>query len=533
MAPAPTRMIVLICRSDDPSLRSPDWSALFERLAGTPGQILRIVVIGDDDPPPAVLDRLVASTFPEGAPPTEVRVLAGEAGAEDPGPPSALILALADLPLASVRSFTLDGADWPYRRAAAGGPRLLYLFPGVIHPVTMGAHRRAATMLASLLRHGFDVEILYTGPNFRAREAAGAFLSLAAVRTVSFSNRRDRLALARVALRREARRLAARLAGLAAPPGETFVERARLRDNRSLRVALRTIDLERFDAVMVNYAWMAPAVLAARSRRPMLVCDTHDVQYYRAASGAASADPPFFPAAAERRAEMRLLRRMDKVLAISPRDAELLAAELGAERVCAAPPSFAYCHRPARTPPPAAALRFGFIGHRMKANVDALALVLDDWWPAIRRWTPESTLSVAGSVCADPAVARRIFLDPSVRPLGFVDSLPAFYDRIDVALSPVVAAGGMNFKNAEALTAGVAVMTNRLGAETLRPLRLPCVVESAEEAVAALRRMESDPEADRAARAALQAEALRVFSSDDAVAAIARELRSRAGACAS
>lgn len=533
MAPAPKHLVVLIARSNDAALCSPGWAVLTGRLAETPGQALRVVLIGEHRGAPESMEAAEATALPEGAFPVDVYVLAGDIDSDDPGLPSALILALGELSLRKVSAVTLDGVERPYRRTGSGGPKLLYLFPGSIHPVTMGAHRRAATMLVSLLRHGFTIEVLYTGPNAKARRAASAFLSLVAVQATPFSNRRDRLATAFVALRKWLRMLSARLGGNSGAAVETFIERARLRNNKSLRTKLNHIGIDRFDVVMINYAWMAPAVLATRPQQPMLICDTHDVQYYRDASQPEPVRAFLFPTEKEKRVEIELLRRMDKVLAISQRDAELLSNDLGADRVCAAPPSFAYCYRPVRTASPNVPLRFGFIGHRMKANVDALAIVLDDWWPAIRRWSPESTLHVAGSVCADTEFRRRSFLDSSVRALGFVDSIVDFYAMIDVALSPVVVAGGMNFKNAEALTAGVAVITNRLGAETLQPLRLSSIAESADDVIAVLRRMETDPEGDRVMRAALQAEALRAFCTDDAMTEIVRSLGGRADACAS
>jgi len=207
---------------------------------------------------------------------------------------------------------------------------------------------------------------------------------------------------------------------------------------------------------------------------------------------------------------------MDYVLAISERDADQLRQVVPEEKVLLAPSSFAYCFEPVRARPIYAPLRFGFIGHRMPANVSALATVLDEWWPRIREFSPESRLHIAGSVCDDPYCRERTFLDDSVVLLGFVPGLPSFYRGIDVLLSPVTVSGGVNFKNVEAIAAGVSVLTNRRGAEALRPTRPSALAETPDEVVALLEAMECDPEGTIEDRRRMQKEVLTFFRPDEA-----------------
>ena len=503
--------------------------AFLERLVGRGGVAVRVVVLGDAAPPPSCDEKAGVGGLYDTAAPTEIHVHRSQTGGTDPGLPAALLLQLADLDLHGAFCFTLTGESWPYVRRPNGGARLLFLFPGTIYPVSMGAHRRAVTMLAAFAERGIDVVALHTGPNRRASERARPLLRLFATDVVAYDNRRNWWANTRVRAYRRLYDVARLVARQRRSLPETFRERAPLRRNTALRRALRDLDPDSFEGILVNYAWMADAVLEAATTRPLLVCDTHDVQYYRAQSGQEWSwlDRRFFPPGADRRAEMERLARMDYVLCISERDAEHLRDALGADKALTAVSSFAYCYEPIRRRPAYAPLRFGFIGHRMPANARALALVLDAWWPRVRRHSPESELHIAGSICDDPDCRERVFLDDSVRPLGFVANLRGFFRDIDVLLSPVEVAGGINYKNVEALAAGVTVVTNSLGAEALRPLRLTHVVDQPDRLLEALEAIELDPDGEAAERERLQREVFALFHPDAAVGRVAEALASR------
>jgi hypothetical protein len=512
-------------------LRAPQQSApgLAEALrlwaARAPGG-LRLIVIGAR---PALADFAPADAarpFGDGRP-VRLYVLQDAPGATDPGLPPDLLLRLADLLVERAENFTLDGETWPYLRTPGDGPRTLFLFPGTIYPVTLGSHRRAVTMLTAMVRQGFDLYILYTGPSLKSRERAAPFLRLFAVGVASYSNRRDPLGELRVWLRRKLHAALCRLAGASASKPQTFTERRRLRNSRSLRAALDRAGLSDYDVAFVNYAWMMEPLRGRRGRARVTVCDTHDVQFYRATRNQDSnpIDRLLFSDARERAAEIAALRRADFVLAISERDAGLLREALPPERVLCAPSPFDYLRRPARRRTAYAPLTFGFIGHDMDANARSLRLVLEQWWPAIRRFSPDSTLRVAGSICNAEVCRRGAFLDVAILTLGFVDDLSGFYGDIDVLLSPVVVAGGLNYKNAEALAAGITLVTNAMGAEALAPLAVRHVAETAEDVVRALREIERDPEADYAARQRAQREVLATFHPYDALAMIADRAR--------
>lgn len=496
------------------------------RLVNSAAVALRVVVVGGVVPAPRGFEELPLSALHEPARRAEIFIHEMKAGFRSLGLPSTLLLQLSDLEVSDVSGFTLEGERWPYARATEDGPWVLFLFPGTIFPASMGAHRRGVTTLTALTEAGFNVTCLYTGRNRATRERVRPQLSLFAHRVESFSNARRIMSKFRVGARRYVYDRARRIARQPRALPETFIERARLRSNRSLELALKRLDLEAYDLCVVNYAWMADAILKRRPRRPRLVCDTHDVQFHRSSDGQrwTRLDRAFFDPEANRRAEIRRLRAMDHVLAISERDAELLRQVVPAEKVLVAPASFAYCFEPVRDRVAYAPLRFGFIGHRMPANLSALAVVLDEWWPKVREFSPASQLFIAGSVCSDPYCQERTFLDDSVKILGFVPSLPAYYRGIDVLLSPVTISGGVNFKNVEAIAAGVSIVTNRRGAEALRPIELSTLAETPDEVVRVLEALECEPETTIDERRRLQKEVLALFRPDEAFATIRASL---------
>lgn len=509
--------------------REGDMVAFLHRFVEDPDIHVAIAVVGNDGSPPTGFVRAEVAALYERAVQTTILVHADGIEAADPGLPPGFLLHIADLGIKDVLCFMLNGRRWRYRRARSGGARILFLFPGAIYPVSMGAHRRAVTMLAALAEAGCDITILHTGPNAAVRAKARPFLSLFATQIEGYANSRDRFRRLSDMARRGIYDASRRVTGQKAQAPQTFRERVRSRCNRSLRIHLQRVDDGRFDAVFVNYAWMTPALGDRRSRGALIVCDTHDVQYYRAASGGRPPllDRLFFAPEADRKAELRTLAGTDVVLSISQRDADVLCSELGADRVIMAPSSFAYCVSPPRVRAAHAPLSFGFIGHNMAANVEALCFVLDQWWPAIRRYSPDSRFLVAGTVTQSADFLNRSYLNESIQNVGFVQNIRGFYGTLDFMLSPVTVAGGLNFKNVEAIVAGVGLLTNALGAEALRPLDIGRIVATPDELLATLEAAECDPAAETALRGRLQSDAMSLFHPDAAIAQVIERIEAR------
>ena len=268
--------------------------------------------------------------------------------------------------------------------------------------------------------------------------------------------------------------------------------------------------------------------VTAATRARFLICDSHDVQYQRTATvleeqkGSAR---EWRSLKRQRRAEIGYLKKADLVLAISERDAEMLKGDLGPKKVLTAPSGFRYSFRPVRCSPVGRPLRFGFFGNNMEANELALQHALDHWWGKVAAYSPESRLYVAGSVCSANSIKSRVFLNESVELLGFVKSISDFFEKIDVLLSPVIVSGGLNFKNAEAVAAGVQLFTNALGAETLQPLIGLSVVDDGDDLVAQLIDMERRPATYLDQRQRLQECLLSTFAPDPALREISEGLK--------
>lgn len=252
---------------------------------------------------------------------------------------------------------------------------------------------------------------------------------------------------------------------------------------------------------------------------PTIICDTHDVQFYRNEKKAPLLERWLLSEKYDRQHELKQLSKADVVLAISDRDGLLLAEALPTVKVMTVVPTFNAMFKPAAPRNPYIPLVFGFIGTKMAANVDALCYVLKEWWPAIHSYSPESQFLVAGSVGQSPEVASYAWMYEEVKLLGFVDDLAKFYADIDLLLSPVLVRGGLNFKNIEAVTAGKHVVTNEAGLAAMQPINLPAVQDVAE-VMQHIKRIETDAEYDLSLRRAAQNAALRRFANAKEMEAI-------------
>lgn len=259
---------------------------------------------------------------------------------------------------------------------------------------------------------------------------------------------------------------------------------------QAYREVASVLKTHRYDLIFSIYCWFIP-LFAQRSAGTKLACDTQDVMFLREESFANRLSKLLFPPSRTREIECRLLRQCDLVCAISERDRVAFAEHLAEEKVALLQSRFASAPRVLRGPTNGRALRFGFIGSAMDANVRALESLFADWWPHIKKHSPDSPLLICGAVSEAARVKDLAFLDDEVRLLGFVKDVADFYRSIDVLLSPVVVSGGLNIKNVEALLQGVPVITNERGAAALAPLRLPFVAESGEDMLKAVARIET------------------------------------------
>lgn len=452
---------------------------------------------------------------------------------EDEPLPVAWVRHLAALNVHSIRRLS-DAGDAElvvHRPRRSARSSVLSVFPGPIVPTVMGSHQRAFGVIEALVRSGVSCDVLLTCPRATTAARARTILSqlCPAVHVNGASRRRLPVHLGarhgiEIALRRSMR--------VDTPAPRLFEERMHTAAAFSGRVKLRRLlESGQYDTIIVNYAWMEP--IRALLPAPLIeahrwICDTHDVQFVRTRTHNIGELRFAVSEAREQRLELDLLRRFDHVLAISPSDGDVLRRHLPEERVLDVPTGFDYARQRPRAPDPDRPV-FGFIGGRMDANVKALKLLLETWWPAvIRRW-PKARLRVAGEIASVSEISDAAFLARGIDMVGYVNSLRGFYGSIDVLLNPVVVHGGLNFKAVESLMAGRLLVTTELGARCLGDPTLAAIASSGEDVVA---RVEAELESldDYTARRADVVARTRTRFGDEAAYAELRRLFDRSTA---
>jgi glycosyltransferase involved in cell wall biosynthesis len=111
--------------------------------------------------------------------------------------------------------------------------------------------------------------------------------------------------------------------------------------------------------------------------------------------------------------------------------------------------------------------RILFLGSlEWRPNLDAVGLLLDRLFPAVREAEPGATLDVVGRNPPE-ALVRRIAETPGVALHANVPDVRPFLARAGVMAVPLRVGGGSRLKILEALAAGLPVVSTRVGAEGL------------------------------------------------------------------
>ncbi|BDG07184.1 glycosyltransferase [Anaeromyxobacter paludicola] len=231
--------------------------------------------------------------------------------------------------------------------------------------------------------------------------------------------------------------------------------------------------VERFDpdVLQVEYTHMAPYARYARGRVTALT--EHDIAFMSAYRHALAERGTVGSALAYQRYlrlfrfELEALRRFDLVLAVTPRDAELLRAYAGpgvtvSDRAPTGVDVAAWSGLE-RRPDGRTALFVGNFQHR--PNADALLHFARRVLPELHRRDPEVRLRVVGPHA--PPEIRALADDPRVEVLGFVPDLREVYATAGAFVSPIRVAAGVRVKLMEAFAAGVPCVSTSPGAEGL------------------------------------------------------------------
>jgi len=230
-----------------------------------------------------------------------------------------------------------------------------------------------------------------------------------------------------------------------------------------------------YDAVVISRPHnFEKAVRAVRRHQPQaaLIYDAEALFHRRLqreaaitrATDPAAADRLLARAEYERERERWIARTADRVVAVSPVEADVLRTVRGhspveihdgfSSQIAMSARGFAQRR--------GAAFVAGWLGGYPSPNTDALEWFVGRVLPVLKRRLPWVLLTVTG---ANPPAEMLGLAGPSVRFVGHVADLADLYDAVRVAVVPTRYGAGIKNKALEALQFGVPVVASAIGAE--------------------------------------------------------------------
>jgi glycosyltransferase involved in cell wall biosynthesis len=207
------------------------------------------------------------------------------------------------------------------------------------------------------------------------------------------------------------------------------------------------------------------AAVRAFAINATLIYDTVDLHWVRLERAAELSNDASLRAAAEhlRRLELLEAATADRVLAITPEEQRILAAECPGARVDVLP-NIHECHRSSR--PWADRKDLMFIGgYEHAPNVDAMEWFVAEILPLVRKRLPEVVLRVIGS---KPPAKLLALASPGVDVVGYVPDVAPWFEATRVFVAPLRFGAGMKGKIGQAMSHGLPVVTTPIGAEGMR-----------------------------------------------------------------
>jgi glycosyltransferase involved in cell wall biosynthesis len=164
--------------------------------------------------------------------------------------------------------------------------------------------------------------------------------------------------------------------------------------------------------------------------------------------------------------ERQAFRRADRVVTVTEADAALVRDRFGARDVDVVDNgidrAFFESVTPARDP--SEILFLGSLDWR--PNLDALALLLDRIFPAVRALEPSARLTIVGRT-PPLALERRVAETEGATLIANVPDVRPYLGRAGVLAVPLRIGGGSRLKILEALATGMPVVSTTVGAEGL------------------------------------------------------------------
>lgn len=300
---------------------------------------------------------------------------------------------------------------------------------------TIGSHMRIQGLVRHLARH-HDVCVFYLKTVPASVQADLAAVGLRNVRVAGYKDYSDR----KLPFRRALCQM------------EFFRDRA---PEDFVSALMAFLSENPVQALIFEYVRLAYLLDGCPPGIPTIL-DTHDVMSARTISLRRAGQVASIEMSAAQ--EIAILRRFDRVLAISRADVAYLQGMIGAAPVIYTPHSVRA--QPVHAVRPGFGGRLLFVGANTAPNVGGLRWFLDQLWPLLQ---PQGYgLDVVGTVCDAVATPPR-----GVVLHGQCDDLQPHLDAADIAINPVFVGGGLKIKCLDALAAGLPCITTAEGAAGL------------------------------------------------------------------
>jgi glycosyltransferase involved in cell wall biosynthesis len=229
------------------------------------------------------------------------------------------------------------------------------------------------------------------------------------------------------------------------------------------RPSARALALRRYTGAFVEF-WHVGEFLLRDWRRSQLNCpvvvDTVDLQYMRERRAAAYGDVELAESERTKGRELAVYHTAEAVVVITPEEDEILRREGVAAQRFLIPIIVPLRERSAMPRNPEVVFVGGF-DHR--PNVDGVLWFVNEIWNTVQGRIPEARLKIVGS--NPPPAVLELKYRPGVDVTGHVPDTGPYLDQATVSVAPLRYGAGMKGKVAEALAAGVPVITTSIGAE--------------------------------------------------------------------
>lgn len=339
--------------------------------------------------------------------------------------------------------------------------KVLFLTPQLPYPLDQGTKLRNYHLIRIAAEGGHDVDLVtFTpdGPRFGQESTIGPPpLERWCRRIVHLPAPRPRPPLRR----------AASIVGSGLPDLVL-----RLRSGLFAEAVRRLLASERYEVVQIEGLELSPYLALVRG--PRAVFDDHNVEFLlqrrawetdrRRPRRAHAALYSFLQQRRLRGWEARVCRTADAVLAVSDRDASILA-DLGGRPVTTVLNGVDLAAF--RFEPPEGQIRptLLFDGTmRFRPNADAALWFGREILPLVRRSSPDARLWVVGRDPL-PALTALNFGSNGVAVTGTVPNTAPYWERSDIYVLPMRIGGGSRFKALEAMARGRPIVSTALGME--------------------------------------------------------------------